>query len=143
MGIRENLQKIIDRKTQEIDELEQNIRDARQYLQGIQDAMKALPKGAGVSEQRTLRPGTEIAKVQELLQRAKKPLHISDLLRQLGKTLDAKNRVSLSGSLSAYVREGQIFTRTAPNTFGLTEFSYEHEQGKDEHSIPVTFGKVS
>ena len=51
-----------------------------------------------------------------------KPLHISDLLVALGKETDHDNRAALSGSLSAYVRKHEIFTRPAPNTFGLVEF---------------------
>ena len=141
MGIKENIQKLVDRKAQEIEQLEQAVRDARLYLQGLQDAMKALPKENVASEQRTLRSGTEVAKVKEILQQAKKPLHITEIIRLLGKTPDAKNRVSLSGSLSGYVREGQIFTRPAPNTFGLTEFENGNE-GKSS-PVPVTFGKVS
>jgi hypothetical protein len=36
----------------------------------------------------------------------------------------AKNsKTSLSGSLASYVREHKIFTRPAPNTFGLVEFA--------------------
>lgn len=139
MGIRENLQKLVDRKMQEIEELERSIRDAQLYLQGLQDAMKALPKESATSEQRTLRPGTEVAKVRDILMAANKPLHITEIFKQLGKTPDAKNRVSLSGSLSGYVRLGQVFTRPAPNTFGLTEFSNTEK----EHIVPATFGKVS
>lgn len=143
MGIRENLQKMIDRKVQEIDQLEQSIRDARLYLQGLQDAMKALPKEVATSEQRTLRPGTDVANVREILMQAGKPLHITEILKHLGKTPDARNKVSLSGSLSGYVREGQIFTRPLPNTFGLTEFANGNGQENRQEQVPVTFGKVS
>jgi hypothetical protein len=55
------------------------------------------------------------------LRKAGKPLHITDILKGIGKTTSKKDRVSLSGSLGWYVRRNEIFTRPAPNTFGLKE----------------------
>ena len=46
MGARESLQKLIDRKLAEIDRLEQQLRDARVYVQAVQDSFKLLPKEA-------------------------------------------------------------------------------------------------
>lgn len=145
MGVKENLQKMVDRKIQEIEQLEQSIRDARLYLQGLQDAMKALPKDlskeSSSSEQRVLRPGTEVAKVRDILRQNQKPLHVSELLKLLGREPNNRNKLSLSGSLSGYVRERQIFTRPAPNTFGLAEF--DNNGTESSTPVPVTFGKVS
>jgi hypothetical protein len=52
--------------------------------------------------------------------------------------LNKSTRAAVAGSLSAYVRNGEIFTRPAPNTFGLIEFG-----GKVETSLngpPRGFG---
>lgn len=149
MGIRDNLQKLVDRKRQEIDELERQLRDAKVYLQAVQDSMKALPREVMVGNEQTkeLRPGTIVAKVRDLLKSTGKPLHINDILKGVGKPADKKNKLSLSGSLAAYVRDNQIFTRTAPNTFGLTEFlgngSAPNKTDDDIFDdIPEDFGKV-
>ena len=44
MGLRENFQKLIERKQAEIRELEVRIREAQSYLQALQDSAKLLPK---------------------------------------------------------------------------------------------------
>jgi len=44
MGLRDNFQKLIERKKAEIHELEMRIRDAQSYLQALQDSSKLLPK---------------------------------------------------------------------------------------------------
>jgi hypothetical protein len=134
MNTRDQFQKLIDRKQQEINDLEMQIEKARAYMQALQDSMKFLPKENG-QMQIVLRPGTALAKTQEILRKAGKPLHITELLKALNEKPD--KRVSLSGSLSAYVRNNQIFTRPAPNTFGLKEMN---EVGDISEEIPEDFG---
>jgi hypothetical protein len=150
MGARENLQRIIERKRQEAAELEASLRDARTYIEAMTDAMKALPRepvnanGAGGAEP-TLRPGTMVYQVRELLRKSHKPLHISEILQGLGRPIDKKNRVSVSGSLAAYVRNKQIFARPKPNTFGLLEMELTSEAPSATDSViddelPESFG---
>jgi hypothetical protein len=134
MNARDQLQKLLDRKQQEINDLEIQIEKAKAYAQALQDSMKFLPKENGQT-QVLLRPGSALARAQDILRKAGKPLHISEILKALNEKPD--KRVSLSGSLSAYVRNGQIFTRPAPNTFGLIEMS-ELAYVSDE--IPEDFG---
>src|SRR5665213_2798294 len=107
MNARDQVQKLLDRKQQEVRDLEIQIEKARAYMQALQDSMKFLPKENGQT-QVLLRPGSALAKAQEILRTAGKPLHISEILKALNEKPD--KRVSLSGSLSAYVRNGQIFT---------------------------------
>lgn len=90
------------------------------------------------SQVRELRYGTAVAKARDLIKSAGHPLHITDILKGLGKPVDTKSKLSLSGSLAGYVREGQIFNRPAPNTFGLIEFPISN--GSEE--IPDDFGKM-
>jgi hypothetical protein len=105
----------------------------------MQDAIKALPREAmNASQPRELRPGTAVANARDFIKNAGRPLHITDILKGLGKPADTKNKLSLSGSLAGYVRDGQIFTRPAPNTFGLIEFG----NGKVSDEIPEDFGKM-
>lgn len=136
MNTRDQFQKLLDRKQQEINDLHFNIEKAKAYMQAIQDSMKLLPKESG-QEQVVLRPGSALARVEEILRKAGKPLHITELLKALNEKPD--KGVSLSGSLSAYVRNGQIFTRPAPNTFGLRETGKPATLA-DEIEIPEDFG---
>lgn len=143
MGIRENFQKLIERKQAEIRELEVQIREAQSYLQALQDSAKLLPKEAdnnGVaSSEYSLRPGTSLARVRDIIKEKGAPMHINDILSRLGKTIDTQNRVSLVGTLGSYSRKGRIFSRTAPNTFGLLELGQQEASAND---IPEMFGKM-
>lgn len=123
MGARENLQRLADRKTQEIAELEHQVAMARVYLQAIQDSMKALPREisiqASAEGESDLRTGTLLARAREAIQRNGKPMHIGAILAAIGVENTKSARVSLVGSLGGYVRKGTIFTRPGPNIFGL------------------------
>ncbi len=140
MEIREKLQELLDGKQQEIRDLELQIEKARAYVQALQDSMRFLPRDSGDV---TLRPGTALAKTRDILRTAGKPLHITEILKALNEPADKKHRLSLSGSLSAYVRNSQIFTRPAPNTFGLTEMSKGANGSADTggFEIPENFGE--
>lgn len=138
MALKDNLHRLISKKEQEIVELEQKLRDARIYLQAVQDSIRVLPREAmDISKTRELRPGTAVANARDLIKSAGHPLHVTEILKGLGKPVDSKNKLSLSGSLAGYVRDGQIFNRPAPNTFGLLEF----DNGK-KPDLPDDFGKM-
>jgi hypothetical protein len=141
MGIRENLQKLILKKLEEVSAMELQIRETKAYIQGLQDSMKLLPRdGNGVAEY-TLRDGSALAKTRDALKAAGVPLTIADILKAVGKPQDKKHRISLEGTLSGYAREGKVFTKTAPNTFGLIEFgAAQPETGVDD--IPEEFGSM-
>ncbi|MGA9568237.1 MAG: hypothetical protein WBS19_22135 [Candidatus Korobacteraceae bacterium] len=147
MGARENLQRLADKKQQEIERLEAELERAKIYLQAILDSMKVLPRelnsNGNSSEPTTLRPGTSLAKAREAILASGKPLHIGELLQAIGKSSDKKTRLSLSGSIAWYVRRNQVFTRPAPNTFGLIEMGDKNQVPQpDEPSpdLPDTFG---
>jgi len=145
MGIRDSFQKLIDKKSQEIRELELKLREANAYIQALQDSMKLLPResNGSIGDEVELRPGTALAKTRDILKSAGKPLHISELLKLQGRPIDKKNRVSLIGTLAGYVRAGKIFTRTAPNTFGLMEFGQSTVESESEQvELPSKFGSM-
>lgn len=141
MGAIENLQRLYDRKQSEVRQLETRLREANAYLQALQDSIKVISRDTGetMEPEQSLRPGSITAQTRDLLKTAGKPLHISEILQKLGRAVDKKNRASLSGSIAAYVRAGQIFTRPAPNTFGLIEFGNNQPS---ERKLPETFGAV-
>ena len=150
MGARETLQRLADRKMQEIADLEQQIALARSYLQALQDSMKALPKETpsqanGDDSATDLRPGTLLARTRDALQKHGKPLHITEILAVLGIENTKNARVSLVGSLGAYVRKGQVFSRTGPNIFGLIGMKPQFESTKGEQTtlLPDEFGSLT
>jgi hypothetical protein len=141
MGIRENLQKLITKKLEENANMELQIRENKAYIQGLQDSMKLLPRdGNGVAEY-TLRDGSALAKTRDALKTAGVPLAIVDILKAVGKPQDKKHRISLAGTLSGYARDGKVFTKTAPNTFGLIEFGASHPETEVD-DIPEEFGSM-
>lgn len=140
--MREKLNKRIEEKRAEIEDLESKARDARIYLQALEDTLRLLPKDTEEDgAEFNLRPGTNVDKAREALKAKGAPMHIAELLTVLGKPNDNLNRAALAGSLSAYVRKGQVFTRPAPNTFGLTDFAQAPTPiSLPQHGPPPTFG---
>lgn len=57
--------------------------------------------------------------IYEAIKKNRGPMHISDIIKSLRKPDTAKQRRSIVASLTTYVRKGTVFTRTAPNTFGV------------------------
>ncbi len=92
------------------------------YLDGLQDSLKLLPQEGAVSQSKALRDGSDLAKARDILKQEGKAVHLDELLRRIGKEANRNNKGALGGSLSGYVRKGQIFTRPGPNVFGLLEF---------------------
>ena len=148
MGARENLQKLADRKAQEITDLERQIDMARSYLQAIQDSIKALPRetpnNSSGNEEHTgeLRAGSLLARAKDAIEKNGFPMHINAILGAIGVESSKKTRVSLVGSLGGYVRKGAVFTRPAPNTFGLIGMKTP-EHVSPEQALPIDFGKIS
>ena len=121
MDLREEIQKRIDKKEEELREFELRIREGKAYIQALSETLRFLPKApaAPLNPDLALRPGTAMAKVRDAIREAGRPLHITDILKALDRPINRENRGSIVGSLSAYVRKGEIFIKTAPNTFGL------------------------
>src|SRR2546430_1012666 len=113
--------------TEEIENLEDRIADRKSRIETLEDTIQELqslynllpsPEDAN-SSQPVFRQNSEGWLVHELLRKVGKPLYIDKILEQLERevTVDARN--SLAGQLGGYVRNGQVFTRPQPNTFGL------------------------
>jgi hypothetical protein len=135
MLLRRKLEAKIADQQGKIGGLDRQLAEARAYLCGLQDSLKLLPlEGGAVSE--TLREGSDLAKARDMLRKEGKPLHLDVLLRRIGKEVSRNSRGGLSGSLGSYVRKGAVFTRPAPNVFGLLEF----ETQRDADGPPAGFG---
>lgn len=145
MTDRQRIENRLRRKEQEIVSLEEKIKAARAYAQALRDVLKMMGTGAGSTGAAganpvVLRAGSAVAKAREEILRQGTPVHISDLLESLGKDRTRQNRASLTGSLSAYVRRGEIFTRPEPNTFGLIELG-QTEKAEEAPTPPKGFGQ--
>jgi hypothetical protein len=135
MGEREIIQDKIRKKEQEIQSLEEKLRTAKIYLHALNDISKALSKESHTGpESAALREGSAVAQAREFILRRGAPVHINDLLEGLGKELTRESRASLTSSIAAYVRRGEMFTRSAPNTFGLAELGHATSS---EHDGPI------
>ena len=135
-------QKVEDRlrrKEREIIGLEDKIKAAHVYVQALRDVLKMMNTDDAAAPA-VLRSGSAVAKAREEIMRQGIPVHISDLLKALGKDPTRENRASLTSSLSAYVRSGEIFTRPEPNTFGLVELG-QTEKAEEVPIPPRGFGK--
>jgi hypothetical protein len=139
---RQKIQDRLRKKEQEIQALEEKLRAAKVYIQALQDVIRLMEEDDNASEsvqqEASLKPGSAVAKARELILAKGTPLHISDLLLALGKESTRESRASLTSSLAAYVRRGEIFTRPAPNTFGLAELG--HVAITAEPEPPSDFG---
>ena len=146
MNLKRDLEKKIERKQAEtrdwemqIRDLEMRIREANAYIQAHLETLKILPRESA-EPNRTLRPGTSVDKAYRAIKVAGRPLQINELLKAIGRPADKKNRLSLSGSLAHYVREEEIFTRPAPNTFGLMELESGENFLQDDEADAMTNG---
>jgi len=145
MNERKKIEDRIRKKEEEAQALEAQARDARVYVKALQDVLKMLPREPETSDESltTLRPGSSVAVARDIILKKNAPIHISELLREMGKELTRESRASLGSSLAAYVRKGEIFTRPAPNRFGLVELGHTaREEGGDPAEPPDDFGEI-
>ncbi|MBI5128580.1 MAG: hypothetical protein HZA66_04000 [Rhodopseudomonas palustris] len=133
------------KKEQEIQSLEERLRSAKVYVQALQDVLKATEKSppSHTVTEATLKPGSAVARVRDQILAAKIPIHINMLIEGLGRDVTKASRASLVSSLAAYVRKGEIFTRPAPNTFGLLELGHTEENTMSSAPQPPEgFGRI-
>jgi hypothetical protein len=145
MGLREDLQRKIDKKQADLVDRERAYQmeqaAALAYIQALQDTLKGLPRElSDVSADKIFRKGSAMARTREMILAAKRPLHISEILKELGRTNDKNARASISGALGAYVRKGEVFVRPKPNTFGLAELGHHNLADEAEDEPPADFG---
>ena len=146
MGAKEALQKIADKKVAEIRQLELQLAQAEAYLQALQDSMKVLPREqkdlVELGAEPVLREGSALAQAQVILKAAGRPMHISEILKAMGKANEKNERISLSGSMASYVRKGSIFRKTGPNRFALIGMNDPAPLSEEDAKLPEGFGSV-
>ncbi len=144
MAFREQILSRIKRKEAEIQGHETKIREAKVYIQALQDVLKTLPitdssaEEVSASPEAILRPGSMVYKTYELLSNVGKPLHISAILEGIGEEPTRQKKASLVSSLATYVKNQQIFDRPLPNTFGLIGMACETNKDEPPDDFGVT-----
>lgn len=143
MSERKLIEERLRKKEQEVRSYEEKIREAKIYVQALRDILKMMDRAVEVeiSPDATLKPGSMIAQAREAIMQRGTPIHVDDLLEALGKEVNRENKASLAGSIAAYVRREEIFTRPAPSTFGLVELGHE-TVGDEGDEPPASFGKM-
>ncbi len=138
-------QKIADRlrkKEAEMQGLEDKLRVGRVYIQALQDVLKMLDQDGeqGTNGDAVLKAGSAVAQARDLILASRAPMHLNSLLEAMGKEATREAKASLTSSLAAYVRRGEIFTRPAPSTFGLLELGHDDE-AELATEPPAEFGR--
>ncbi len=122
MTAREELEKLIEKKRDEIAAFRTKVRESEVYIRALEEALQVLPRGrVNGNAGGVLRQGSKAALARQAILAAGRPMHVDEILRAMKKRSTRSNRVGIGGSVSAYVRKGEIFSRPAPNTFGLIE----------------------
>lgn len=145
MTERKKIEDRLRKKEQEITSLEEKIKAARIYVQALKDILKMLgseerEESDAADADATLRSGSAVDQARHVILRRGDPVHIDDILVALGKEPTREAKASLTSSIAAYVRKNEIFTRPAPNTFGLVELGHT-EAIEREPEPPVDFGR--
>lgn len=145
MSLKRKFERKVREKEQEIQDLERKLSEARAYVEAMQDALRMLPQeGSSDSSDGengvVIKPGSMMDNAVKALRISRKPLHIMELLKAIGREPTPEARASLGSSIAAYVRRGRVFTRPAPNTFGLAEWT---APAMVEDGPPEDFGVAS
>ena len=138
MTPRAEIEKRIEKKREEIAALKTKVRESEVYIAALREALRVLPR-EGVNDGNAgnvLRQGSSTAIARKAILSAGRPMHVEELLKAMKKESTRANRAGLSGSLAAYVRKGEIFTRPAPNTFGLVELKSRTSVGNGPVEAP-------
>ena len=143
MSERKKIEDRLHKKELEILSLEDKIKTAKIYVQALRDILKML--GSEVSDdsdaEATLRSGSAVDQARRVILDRAVPVHIDDILVALGKEVTREAKSSLTSSLAAYVRRDEIFTRPAPNTFGLVELGHVASDEVSSVEPPANFGR--
>jgi hypothetical protein len=135
MNVQKELEKKIKQKEDDVRRLEHELIQARAYIDALRESLKLISRSTDSAIIDTIRPGSLVDQARVIIRKAGHPLHVDKIISGMGKENSKKVKSSISGSLGQYVRQGIVFTRTNPNTFGLKEFE---DQPPD---FPDDFGK--
>jgi hypothetical protein len=143
MSERSIVESQLHKKEAEVLQLEEKLKAARVYVKALQDVLREFSRDTSSVEagsEVALRHGSSVAQARDVILARGTPIHIDDLLEALGKEITRETKASLTGSLAAYVRKEEIFTRPAPSTFGLIELKH-FDIEEEPREPPPGFGQ--
>ena len=138
MKARRDIERRIEKEKQKIADLKSQIEYVEAFIQGLQEALRVLPKHYNDKARKgkgTIRPGSDMAKIRDLIKKTGRPMYIGEIVKGLGRPDTKANRTSIAGSLGRYVRFGEVFKRVRPNTFTLIDM-----ESLPEVELPPDFG---
>jgi len=140
---RKTIERELHRKQREIVGLETKLQNAKVYVTALQKVLKLLDHASEDVDQTDakLREGSAVAQARVIILNKEFPVHIDDLLINMGKKVTRDSKASLASSLAAYVRRNEIFSRPAPNTFGLIELGHHTVESDIEDEPVAGFGR--
>jgi hypothetical protein len=147
MDARKDIEKRIEKEKAKITELQNQIELSQSFIQGLQEALKILPRNGTIQSSRrgsTIREGSDMAKIRDLIRERERPMHIGEIVIGIGRENTKANRMSISGSLGRYVRKNIVFNRPRPNTFSLinmketTDVEIPSDFGSEEIHTKIT-----
>jgi hypothetical protein len=153
MGLAGDIRKRMDRKRKELEELKSRrssihstlretdaqIREVNAALSAYEEILRLAPNDPD-DDKSEPRAGSMVALAREALRKHGEAMHVGKLLEAMGKQASPEQKVSLSSSLAAYVRKGQIFTKPEANTFGLREWDEKIDE-QDAETLKQLFGE--
>lgn len=136
----------------QIGRIQGEIKQHESYLQALEDTLRLVDKNVVPGDETrsdvSLKEGSDLAKVRDVLKAAGHPLHIKEIMHKMGIPFSAKTRASLVGSIGQYARKGRVFVRAGKNIFGLLEMMKlgdaepDSEDSEDELFDDVTHRRV-
>ena len=142
MNEKKKIEDKLARKEREIVSLEQKIKDAKVYVKALKDVLSLLSDDtSNDSAESKLKEGSSAARAHKIIIDAGQPVHIDKILIAMGKEVSRSTKSSVTSAIAAYARKGEIFIRTAANTFGLIELGHV-EENEEKAQPPKNFGAV-
>ena len=138
MKARRDIERRIEKENRKLAELRSQIEHTEAFVQGLQEALRMLPKDENDRAKRRrgiIRPGSDMGKIRDLIRQTGRPMYIGEIIKGLGRSDTKANRMSISGSLGRYVRLGEVFRRVSPNTFAIIDMD-----SVPEAELPPDFG---
>ena len=118
-------------KEREIQRLMASLREAEGYATALRELLGLEPAS----------DKSMVEQARDIILEKGHSVHITELLRAMGREITRENRVSLTGALSAYVRRGDIFTKVGPNQFSLIELK-RRQPKRTQSDPPENFGEL-
>jgi hypothetical protein len=141
MGIKEDIEKRIEKERQKISDLRSQIELAESFVQGLQEALRLIPRSDSTKHTQIgfyFRSG-DTKQAYEELKKSGKPMRIDEILRAIGKSDNRQNRASMASSLHRAAKKSGIIKKVGANTFAVSDMVIGINE-EESVSLPDNFG---